>query len=199
MRATMKPNAGFTLIELIITVAIVAILAGVVAPGMTSFIRNNRMASQINTLIGTVHFARAEAANRRSIVTLCASTNAANCNTSNWENGWIIFTDNNNSGNAVIDGADTLILAQEALEGGNTLRESGFNFAGSGRLQFNGVGFLYATSPASGTLTLCDERGVSEAKALIVNIAGVSRLATDESGNGVVNNHLGSTGNVTCP
>ncbi|WP_207063346.1 GspH/FimT family pseudopilin [Motiliproteus sp. SC1-56] len=197
----MKASAGFTLIELIVTVAIVAILAGIVAPGMTSFIRDNRMTSQINTLIGTVHLARAEAANRRSIVTLCASDNAANCNSSNWEDGWIIFSDNTNNGNAIIDGDDELILAQEALEGGNTLRQSGFNFGASGRIHFNAVGFLYANDPTAGTLTLCDGRGETGAKAVILNIAGVSRLASDEDGDGIVNRHSGGTAadGVTCP
>lgn len=198
-RDLVQNSRGFTLVELIVTVAVAAILVGLVAPGMVSFIRDNRLTSQINTLIGAIHFARAEAANRRTLVTLCASSDAATCNTSNWESGWLIFTDANNSGNAVLDGTDELILVQEAFEGGNTLRESGFNFGGSGRLQFSSTGFLYGTSPTSGTLTLCDDRGVSYAKAVIVTIAGVSRLGTDEDGNGIVDDHQGSGNDVTCP
>ena len=192
-------NRGFTLIELMTTVAVVAILVGIVAPGMDSFIRDNRLSSQINTLMAAIHHARAEATSRRNIMTLCASTNSSSCNTSNWENGWILFTDSNNSGNGVVDGADEILLVQEALEGGNTLRQNGFSFPATGRLQFNVNGFMYASNPTSGTLTLCDSGGAADARAVIVNVAGTSRLATDENGDGVVNNHLGGTNNVSCP
>ncbi|MCW8885237.1 MAG: GspH/FimT family pseudopilin [Motiliproteus sp.] len=195
----MKSAQGFTLIELMVTVVIVAILGGIIAPNFSTFIKDNRLSGQINTLIGAIHYARGEAASRRTIVTICASSNGSSCNDSNnWETGWIIFSDGNNSGNAVIDGSDELILYQEALEGGNTLRESGFSF-GTGKLHFNANGFLYASDPSSGTMTLCDDRGASEAKAIVVNISGTSRLATDDNNDGIFNDHDGSASNISCP
>lgn len=190
---------GFTLIELVITVAIVGILAGIVAPNLSSFIQNSRLTSQLNTLLASVHMARAEASTRRSIVTMCASTNGTNCNTSEWENGWIVFTDNNNSGNAVMDGADELIRYQEPLEGNSTVRELGFSFSSAGKIIFNVNGFLLDSTPDSGTLTLCDDGGVSEAKAIIVNISGTSRMATDEDNNSTPDNHNGAGNDIVCP
>ncbi len=197
----MRRHSGFTLIELLISIAIVAILAGLMAPSFTAFIQNNRLSGQINSLIGTIHLSRGEAANRRSIVTLCASDNGSNCNTSNWEAGWILFSDANNGGNAVIDGADQLLLYQEPLSGGNSLRASGFSGSNLGVLQFSSTGFILASSPAPGTFTLCDSRGTAFAKAIVVNISGVSRLAVDEDStlNGIVNDHRGSLGDITCP
>ncbi|WP_421861831.1 GspH/FimT family pseudopilin [Motiliproteus sp.] len=189
---------GFTLIELLITVSLIAILAGLVAPGFSSFIQDNRLTSQINTLIGVIHMARGEAANRRGIVTLCASDNGSNCNTTNWEAGWILFTDSNNGGNAVIDGDDQLLLYQEPLIGGNSLRASGFGGTNLGRLQFASTGFLLDTDSSAGTFTLCDDRGVSEARAIVVNISGVSRLAVDEDGDNTLNNHQGAAGEISC-
>ncbi|MEH6626098.1 MAG: GspH/FimT family pseudopilin [Motiliproteus sp.] len=196
----MKSSDGYTLVEMIVTVAIVGILIGIVAPSFTGFVKDNRFTSQINTLIGTIHYARGEAASRRSIVTLCASSNSSSCSNSNsWETGWIIFSDSNNSGNGIIDGADELILTQEALEGGNTLRESGFGFTGAGKIHFNANGFLYATDPSAGTLTLCNDDGAADAKAIIVNISGTSRLATDDNDDNIVNDHQGSLSNISCP
>ncbi len=196
----MKAVDGFTLVELIVTVSIVAILGGIVAPSFVSFVQDNRITGQINTLIGTIHYARGEAASRRSIVTLCASSNSSSCSNSNsWESGWIIFSDSNNNGNAIIDGTDELILVQEALEGGNTLRESGFGFTGAGKIHFNANGFLYASDPSAGTMTLCNDDGATAAKAIIVNISGTSRLATDDNSDGTVNDHDGSLSNISCP
>ncbi len=190
---------GFTLIELVITLAIVAILVGVVAPSFSSFMQQSRLSSQMNNLVASIHMARAEAATRRMIVTMCASSDGATCNTQNWEAGWIIFTDDTNNGNGILDGADELVRYQEALEGGNTLRETGFNFPANGRIIFNTNGFLLATAPDSGTLTLCDSRGVSDAKAIVINISGTSRAATDENNNGTPDNHNGAGNEIVCP
>ncbi|MEH6473795.1 MAG: GspH/FimT family pseudopilin [Halopseudomonas sp.] len=195
----MRKNSGFTLIELMITLSLVAILVGLVAPGFTTFIQSNRLSGQINTLIGTIHLARAEAANRRMVVTLCASDNGANCNTTSWEKGWILFSDD--SINAEIDTSDgdELLMYQEPLAGGNTLRASGFDGTGLGVLQFSITGFVLSTDPEPGTYTLCDDRGANEAKAIVVNISGVSRLAVDENNNGIVNDHQGAAEDVSCP
>ncbi|MEH6650219.1 MAG: GspH/FimT family pseudopilin [Motiliproteus sp.] len=195
----MRKHSGFTLIELLVTISLIAILVGLVAPGFTSFIKNNRLSSQINTLTGTIHLARAEAASRRSAVTLCASSNGADCNTSSWEAGWLLFSDN--SVNAVIDTADgdLLLMYQEPLAGGNTLRASGFDGSGLGVLQYSVSGFILSTNPAQGTFTLCDDRGSDLAKAIVVNISGISRLAVDENGNGIVNDDRGPLQDVTCP
>jgi type IV fimbrial biogenesis protein FimT len=178
---------------------VIALLVGLVAPGFTTFIQNNRLSSQINTLIGTIHLARAEAANRRTVVTLCGSDNGANCNTSSWEKGWIMFSDTTNAANAIIDGTDQLLLYQEPLSGGNTLRVTGFSGINKGVLQFSVTGFILSSAPTAGTFTLCDERGASSAKAIIVNISGVSRLAVDENNNDTFNDHTGSGGDISCP
>lgn len=190
-------TAGFTLIELVITLAVVGVLAGIVAPSFVYFIKDNRMTAQINNLIATVHTARAEAATRRSIVTLCATTDASSCNTTAWEKGWILFTDA--TGNASVDTGDEIIRYQQALEGDTTLRESGFSFTSNGRVTFNTNGFLLGDNASSGTLTLCDDRGADEARAIVINVSGTSRLASDQDSSGIPNDHNGTGSDIACP
>lgn len=78
-----------------ITVAVLSILLGIGVPSFTTFIRNNRMATQTNNLIGALNYARAETAVRGQPVTICAANADRTACTDNndWSNGWIIFTD----------------------------------------------------------------------------------------------------------
>ena len=109
-----RHSAGFTILELMITVAVLSILLGIGVPGFTGLIRNNRIATQTNNLIGALNYARAETAVRGQPVTLCAANadRSACSGNNNWTNGWIIFTDRN--GNVgMLDGADRLLQASD--------------------------------------------------------------------------------------
>jgi len=211
---------GFTLIELMITLLILSIVLGIGIPNFQETIQNGRSVSQINQVTGILAFARSEAAKRpNTTISLCGSnnTNSATptCNSSNWEDGWLIMSDmdadrilditdedlNGNdildpgediNGNGVLDNAtDQLLKIGLPLSGGNTLRLTGF--ANTSFIQFGASGI----PDSSGTFTLCDDRGASEAKAVILSVVGQSRLGVDETSDDTVNNHAGV--NVTCP
>jgi type IV fimbrial biogenesis protein FimT len=68
---------GFTLIELMVGVAVLAIALGVGVPSMSEFIKNSRLAAHTNDLLTSLHLARTEAIKRNARVTLCKSANAA--------------------------------------------------------------------------------------------------------------------------
>lgn len=109
---------GFSMIELMVTVAVAAILLAVAVPNLRSFMRRNTIASETNDLIGDLQFARSSAVNRRSLVAVCAkSTSAISCaGTNTYENGWIIYIPTSAgavyAGSGVVDGtgADTTVL-----------------------------------------------------------------------------------------
>ena len=106
---------GFTLIELMVAIAVLAILSAIAIPSMTRLITSSRVSGTMNEYIAGVNLARAEAVSRGVRVTICAAASTTSCRTSgtNWTvGGWIVFVDDGlNPGQ--IDAGET-ILRQRA-------------------------------------------------------------------------------------
>jgi type IV fimbrial biogenesis protein FimT len=82
---------GFTLIELMITITIMAVLLVVVAPSFQSAMLSNRLASYANDWVAAAQVARGEAIKRNAAVTLCRSSDQSTCATSgSWQQGWVL-------------------------------------------------------------------------------------------------------------
>jgi type IV fimbrial biogenesis protein FimT len=113
----MKKINGVTLVELLVTVAIMAILAGVAAPSFVATVRDFAVAGHSNSMNADIRYARSEAMKRGTTVALCTSTNplaaAPACGGTNWANGWIIFVNANND--ATMDAGELLLRRQEPL------------------------------------------------------------------------------------
>lgn len=110
----MKKNAGFTLVELMITLAVLAILLSVAVPSMQGLIKQNRLTTTTNELVATVAYARSEAVLRGASVVVCNTPDAGAaspvCDSgSSWKNGWVVFVDSNN--NLSLDTGETLLRA----------------------------------------------------------------------------------------
>lgn len=89
---------GFTLLELMVVLAIAAILMAVAVPSFALLIQKNRLATQTNAFIGDLQFARAEAIKQGQPVTICASSDGSTClGTTTWGTGWIVFADPDNT------------------------------------------------------------------------------------------------------
>lgn len=89
---------GFTILELMITVAVLAIVVGIGIPSFQDLMRRNRLAEQTNSFVGALAIARSEAVKRGMLVTVCPANDPvdqAACGAAeDWaSNGLIIFTD----------------------------------------------------------------------------------------------------------
>ncbi len=111
-------NKGFTLIELMVTVAIVAILVVVGIPNLRDAMIRSRLSGQIQEFYGTLSLARSEAIKRGAFITICKSSNGTGC-TGNWSDGWIVFVDPN--ANGAVDGGETILRVFPALPSGDSL------------------------------------------------------------------------------
>ncbi|MBL4743506.1 MAG: GspH/FimT family pseudopilin [Cycloclasticus sp.] len=180
-----QKKQGFTLIELIVTMVIAGILLTIGIPSFNSFVKNNRLTTQINDLVTAVNLTRSEAITRGFSATICKSNTGTSC-TGNWTNGWIVFEDQN--GDGVVDGGETVLRVHAALQGGNTLT------FGNNRITYSSQGIAVGFND---TFKLCDDRGATEAKGVITSNTGRARQAIDSDADGTVED--GSATNITCP
>jgi type IV fimbrial biogenesis protein FimT len=172
-----RARRGVTLIELVVTMGVVAVLSALAAPSWQLVVHSTRLVSASNSFFSTLFMARSEAIKRNSRVVVCTSGNGQICAASGgWEQGWLVFHDANN--NAQRDSSEVLIHWTSSLSGNLVL--SG-NATVAKYVSFDGTGATRQVSGAfqAGTLTLCRaSSSPTQARKIIINAAGRPRTQT---------------------
>ncbi|MGQ0620031.1 MAG: GspH/FimT family pseudopilin [Panacagrimonas sp.] len=175
-------RAGFTLIELMVTIAVFAILSALATPGFREVILNNQRATRINELLTDLAYARSEAVGTgRQVVTCSTSTpQAPVCgNGDGWEEGWVVFADLGSDPNGDYDDGEPVLrrreamipAAQRAMDATEkfTLRSDGEAEPGTAaRVVFEPSGM----SRTAGSIMACDARDDPQKGRQIVVLSG---------------------------
>lgn len=118
-------QSGVTLVELLVVITLVAILMSIGVPSYKYVTASNRMATEVNSLLGDLQYARSEAVRQGQYVTVCVaqSTDPANpscaaSGTATWQKGWIVFSDVNHD--ETIDSAGSVLRIQNAFTSSDT-------------------------------------------------------------------------------
>ena len=107
---------GFTLMELMVLIAISALTLSLGVPSFVSIVQNSRLTAGTNEFVSALHQARGSAIERGVRTTLCPSYDAADCDIdAEWNEGWILFVDNDADG--VLDVGEMVLTRHAALNG----------------------------------------------------------------------------------
>lgn len=186
IRSPLRNSAGFTLIELMVTIAVAGVLLAVATPNLRTFLQNNRLSSAANDILRSFQIARSEAIKRQQNVVVCASANPTDPNPQcsyGAFSGWIVFQDSNSSWS--VDLGEPILERHAPLDTSITVKVDNDGIESYASTGFANVG---GTRTPTRNILLCDIRGNqasglnSVERAVLVTDTGrvhVSRLKAD--------------------
>lgn len=162
-------NNGYTLFELIITFAILAILSVLAIPGLNFLLNQSQSVTLANQLVSAIHFAQSAAVHKKSVVTICASRDHMTCSGS-WSQGWIIFVDHKKMGQ--VNPGDEILKVYEPVPPGSLLEWRGQRSPNYLQLDPNGT-----TRGQAGTFYYYPNRAnKQQVKKVIISYTGRARI-----------------------
>lgn len=160
-------ETAYTLLELLMTVALASLLLGIGIPSLSKMAADQRLRAQVDPLFHGIHVARKESILRHTAVTLCASADGQTCREdTDWSDGWVMFVNDDWDRPAQRDDGEILL---QAHRGDDRIEIS------ANRRSFT----LRATQlrATNGTLVFCDRGGRTANRALVVSYTGRPRVA----------------------
>ncbi len=180
IRTSTARQNGLTLVELMVVVAISAILLGLVVPNVQVITSRNQVTSDINATSAALRFARFTAVDQLKEVIVCPSADFSACDTSDWDLPKIVFIDRNENGNR--EANEALLYTTEEISVANNMT------APNRLIVFSPTG----TANQSSTLNLCANSNDNKlARQIDINPNGRVKLSRDENGDGIHENKDG--------
>lgn len=170
----MDRPVGFSLMEVLTSISVLAILGTLAAPSFVTAIQNSKRANAVNSYLHALFLARSEAIKRGTIVSVCKSPDGQRCvnRAPSWSDGWIVFVNHTRDEPPVRDEDEPVLAVYEGWpEGQITSNRAAFSF----RPNRQGV--------VNGTVVFCDSRGSAEARAIIVSHSGRPRISKRDASN----------------
>lgn len=173
------PNSrqrGFTLVELVVTIALVAILTTLAIPSFSEMLRQWRRDSATRELTTSLQLARSESIKSSRQIVVCPSTDGASCaDSTEWNTGWIVFVDDGagtvaNAGNQVVNTNERILKVVSTLSGVESIESSD----GVEWMQFLPNGLM---GSATTTLTVTPSGANSDTKVDKVTVSRVGRTS----------------------
>ena len=170
---------GFTLIELMVTIAIGTILLLVATPSLISYRRNAELTSTANTLVSSINAARGEALKRGASAMVVPTANGAD-----WNTGWLVFvdTDSNRSYDPAID---TLVFNQVSVPSSLAVVGNGTSLGVGAAIIFDSSGYSKTRTGGFGATTLSISRtdttiaaDPTQTRRIVISATGRTRVCT---------------------
>ena len=155
---------------------IAALLLSIAVPGLGELTKNTRQVTDANALLSDFHFARNLAITSNSRVTVCPSAGGLNCEPVGWDAGRIVFVDLDSD--RTVNGGEIVQRVSDDV-GESSINTTEFNTAISYRP--NGRAMAQTVRDNTGEFTLCDDRGASHARVVIVDMSGRLRVSQQNS------------------
>ena len=166
MKTSLK---GFTLLELISTLAVSAIVLGVGVPSIAALMNANRLSGQVNDLRSALALTRTEAITRNQHVVICKSDDGETCTRKGrWDNGWIVYVDADRD--RARDEDEPVLLARTAV--GKHVRIDYRGFGSHHYVVYRPNGM----TRTNGTFVICDPQAEERARTLVLIKTGRVRI-----------------------
>ena len=174
---------GFTLLELLVVVAISGILLGVGLPAMGALIERNQFKAEVSAVHRAVALSRSMAVYRGEAVSLCPLDNLGNCS-DQWSNSLSIFADTDRSGS--LDENEVIIKVLPALSGDSSNLMRDFNRSSAVMFYPSGSAF-----GRNGTMKICLRSTPNLSATIIISGSGRIRMGKDQDDDGLVESSSG--------
>lgn len=174
MPAPLPPRLrGFTVLELMVTLSVSAILLGLAVPPFHGMWLDSQRTVAVNALVRSIWLARITALTRHHVVSICPSPDGENCanQMDGWHRGWMVFANMDRDEPPVRDANEPVLAVQNWTGGSITANRHSFSFR------------PHRHAVVNGTVVFCDRRGSAQARAIIINSTGRPRVAKRDSSN----------------